>query len=90
MTAVKARSRGDQWRSDILTPYRELLPKVAPSADPLDDPTVWRSIVNRLGLNPMHCPYSIRDIAAENGISPERAYFRFVAHFHTAPWEWVQ
>jgi hypothetical protein len=81
MTTVKARS--DQWRSDVLTPYTKLLPKVAaPSTDMLNDPTVWRSIVNRLGLNPMWCEYSIRDITAENGINPKRALAKFQAHFH--------
>jgi hypothetical protein len=54
----------------------------SPERDPLDDPKLWRAIVERLGDNPMHCPYCIRDIAAENGISPERAHAKFLAHFH--------
>jgi len=54
----------------------------SPSTDPLDDPAVWRSIVYRLGLNPMWCRYSIRDITAENGIDPDRALAKFQAHFH--------
>ena len=60
------------------------------STDPLDDPAVWRSIVNRLGLNPMWCAYSIRDITAENGIDPERALAKFQTHFHLTPWQWKQ
>jgi AraC-like DNA-binding protein len=62
----------------------------SPSTDPLDDPVFWRAVVDRLGLNPMHSPYSIRSISAEHGVSPERAYAKFQAHFHTAPWEWMQ
>ncbi len=58
--------------------------------DPLDDPTLWRSIVERLGLNPMPSTYSIQDIAAENGVSPERAYAKFWTHFHPAPAQWSQ
>jgi hypothetical protein len=55
---------------------------MTPSSDPLDDPAVWRAIVEKLAPNPMHCAYCIRDIAAENGIEPERAYAKFRAHFH--------
>jgi hypothetical protein len=47
-------------------------------------------VVLALGLNPMPCPYSIRNIATANGVDPERAYAKFQAHFHAAPWEWRQ
>jgi len=61
-----------------------------PSTDPLDDPIFWRAVVLALGLNPMPCPYSIRNIAAANGVDPERAFRKFWAHFHAAPWQWKQ
>lgn len=50
--------------------------------DRLDDPSFWRAVVLQLGLNPMPSPYSIKDISAENGIDPERAFAKFCAHFH--------
>ena len=77
MTAAKTHLPSP-WEALLTT---GVLPKVA-YADPLDDPTIWRSIVNRLGLNPMWCEYSIRDITAENGINPKRALAKFQAHFH--------
>jgi hypothetical protein len=57
-------------------------PSVRSADDPLDDPEFWRAIVDRLGLSPMPCPYSIKDLAAENGVDPERAFAKFWAHFH--------
>jgi hypothetical protein len=50
--------------------------------DRLDEPAFWRAVIMRLGLNPMPSPYSIKDISAENGIDPERAFAKFQAHFH--------
>ena len=38
----------------------------------------------------MHSPYSIRNISAEHGVDPERAYAKFLAHFHLTPWQWKQ
>jgi hypothetical protein len=62
-----------------------------PSTDPLEnDPVFWRAIVDALGLNPMPSTYSIEKISAEHGVNPKRAYARFLAHFHTAPWWWRQ
>jgi hypothetical protein len=52
------------------------------SSNPLDNPAIWHGIVAKLWDNPMHCPFSIQDIAAENGIDAERAYAKFLAHFH--------
>jgi hypothetical protein len=43
-------------------------PSVRSADEPLDDPEFWRAIVDRLGLSPMPCPYSIKDLAAENGV----------------------
>ena len=64
---------------------------MTPCPDPLeDDPVFWRAVVEALGLNPMPSTYSIRKISAERGVDPERAYARFLAHFHTAPWSWRQ
>jgi hypothetical protein len=50
--------------------------------DPLDDPHIWREIVWRLGLNPMHSTFSIKDIAAEHGFDADFAYATFLTHFH--------
>ena len=50
---MTARSRGDQWRDDILIPYRELLPKVtAPSTTRvcIDDPIFWSEFLKRLSF----------------------------------------
>jgi hypothetical protein len=60
------------------------------TSDPLDDPVFWRAVVDALGLNPMHSPYSIKNISAEHGVDPERAYAKFQAHFHLAPVRWTQ
>jgi hypothetical protein len=62
----------------------------SPSTDPISDPVFWRAVVEKLGLNPMHSPYSVRSISAEQGVYPEKVYIRFLAHFHRAPWEWRQ
>jgi hypothetical protein len=54
------------------------------------DPEFWRAIISKLGSMPMPCPYAIRDISAEYGVDPERAFAKFWTHFHAAPWEWQQ
>jgi hypothetical protein len=48
----------------------------------LECPEFWRAVIMRLGLNPMASAYSIKDISAENGVDPERAFAKFRAHFH--------
>ena len=50
--------------------------------DRLDEPSLWRAVVLQLGLNPMASPYSIKDISAENGIDPKRAFAKFRTYFH--------
>jgi hypothetical protein len=60
----------------------EALTSTMKSTDPLDDPVFWRAVVLQLGPNPMHSPYSIRCISAEQGVDPEQVYARFLAHFH--------
>ena len=57
----------------------------SPSTDPF-----WRAVITRLGTMPMPCPFAIKDLAAEKDADPEQVFFRFWAHFHTAPWEWKQ
>jgi hypothetical protein len=57
----------------------------SPSTDPLDAPEFWRAVVVKLALMPMACPYAIRDISAENGVDPERAYVKFLTYSHAAP-----
>jgi len=68
----------------MMSPW-EALTSTMKTSDPF-----WRAVVLRLGTMPMPCPFAVRDLAAEEGVDPEKVYIRFLAHFHEAPWWWKQ
>lgn len=53
-----------------------------PSTDPLDNETFRRAVISKLAFMPMPCPFAIREISAEYGVDPERAFAAFWTHSH--------